>query len=49
QLAYREWHAVDIPETAMDGLFKQYMLNGEVPFWARDYAGGSSGSTTPAV
>ena len=38
QLAYREWHAVDIPETAMDGLFKQYMLNGEVPFWARSYA-----------
>ena len=38
QLAYREWHTDDIREADMDSLFKLYMLNGEVPFWARDYA-----------
>ena len=38
QLSYREWFGDDIPESAMDSLFKLYMLNGEVPFWARDYA-----------
>lgn len=38
QLAYREWFGDDIPESAMDALFKSYMLNGEVPFWARQYA-----------
>ncbi len=38
QLAYREWFGDDISDTAMDPLFKSYMLNGEVPFWARQYA-----------
>ena len=38
QLAYREWFGDDIPDSAMDTLFKSYMLNGEVPFWARSYA-----------
>ena len=38
QLAYREWFGDDLPESAMDALFKSYMLNGEVPFWARQYA-----------
>ena len=38
QLAYREWFGDDIPDSAMDTLFKSYMLNGEIPFWARHYA-----------
>ncbi len=38
QLAYREWHGEDIPESAMDSLFDLYMIDGEVPFWARHYA-----------
>lgn len=38
QLAHDEWFGESIPESAMDALFKSYMLNGEVPFWARQYA-----------
>ncbi len=38
QLAYREWFGDDIPESAMDALFKSYMMDGEVPYWARQYA-----------
>ena len=38
QLAYREWFSEDISESAMDGLFESYMLDGNVPFWARHYA-----------
>ncbi len=38
QLAYREWFGDDIPESAMDGLFDSYMLDGEVPYWARHCA-----------
>jgi len=38
QLAYREWHHKDLPETHVDRLFNAYMLNGDVPHWARHYA-----------
>ena len=38
QLAYREWFGEDISESATDGLFESYMLDGEVPYWARHYA-----------
>ena len=38
QLAYREWFGEDISESAKDGLFESYMLDGEVPYWARHYA-----------
>lgn len=38
QLAYREWFGDDLPESAMNPLFKSYMMYGEMPFWARQYA-----------
>ncbi len=38
QLAYHEWHGVDIVESRFDGLFSDYMINGVVPHWARHYA-----------
>ena len=38
QLAYSEWFGDDLPESAMDPLFKSYMMYGEVPFWARQYS-----------
>lgn len=38
QLAYREWHGKDLPETLVARLFSDYMLRDEVPHWARHYA-----------
>ena len=38
QLAYREWHGKDLPEELISRLFKSYMLDNEVPHWARHYA-----------
>jgi len=38
QLAYREWHDVDLPESLVDRLFHDYMIHDEVPHWARHYA-----------
>ncbi len=38
QLAYREWHGRDLPETMMDRLFATYMLHSQIPPWARHYA-----------
>lgn len=38
QLAYREWHDKDLPDTMTDRLFYHYMIHGEVPHWARHYA-----------
>ena len=38
QLAYREWHDEDLPESQVDSLFNAYMINSEVPHWARHYA-----------
>ena len=38
QLAYREWFGADLPEALVSRLFTTYMLNNEVPHWARHYA-----------
>jgi hypothetical protein len=38
QLAYREWFGKDLPEALVARLFTDYMLQGEVPHWARHYA-----------
>jgi hypothetical protein len=38
QLAFREWHGKDLPETMVSRLFTDYMLRDEVPHWARHYA-----------
>ncbi|MEQ8504424.1 MAG: hypothetical protein RIB80_03795 [Rhodospirillales bacterium] len=38
QLAYREWHQEDLPESQIDRLFNEYMIDNIVPHWARHYA-----------
>lgn len=38
QLAYREWFGHDLPEALVARLFSAYMLQNEVPHWARHYA-----------
>ncbi|MAN79895.1 MAG: hypothetical protein CMM77_12060 [Rhodospirillaceae bacterium] len=38
QLAYREWHDEDLPESQIGGLFQEYMIDGTVPHWARHFA-----------
>ncbi len=38
QLAYRAWHGSDMPDTMADQLFASYMLDNQVPNWARHYA-----------
>lgn len=38
QLAYYEWHGQDLPEALVDQLFTAYMVNDQVPHWARNYA-----------
>ena len=38
QLAYRDWFGQEISDSAMDGLFEFYMLDGQVPQWARHFA-----------
>lgn len=38
QLAYRDWHNEDLPEYMVDRLFHGYMIDNDVPAWARHYA-----------
>lgn len=38
QLAYHEWFGRDLPEAMVADLFSAYMLNNDVPHWARHYA-----------
>ena len=38
QLAYKEWFGEDLPEALVARLFSSYMLDSEVPHWARHYA-----------
>ena len=38
QLAYKDWHDQDLPEALISQLFTSYMLDNEVPHWARHYA-----------
>ncbi len=38
QLAYLAWHGREMPEAANNSMFRAYMLDGQVPAWARHYA-----------
>jgi len=38
QLAYHDWFGAEMTTEASDGVFRAYMLRGEVPAWARRYA-----------
>jgi hypothetical protein len=38
QLAYYAWHGEEMPEGLCDTLFRAYMLDNQVPHWARHYA-----------
>ena len=38
QLAYMAWYGKELPEEACDRLFRSYMLDSEIPVWARHYA-----------
>ncbi|MHA1151358.1 MAG: hypothetical protein ACTSQ7_01610 [Alphaproteobacteria bacterium] len=38
QLAYMAWFGEEMPEAANDPIFRSYMLEGQVPAWARHYA-----------
>ncbi len=38
QLAYRDWYDRELPEEMNDRLFQAYMLYGQVPEWAEEYA-----------
>jgi len=38
QLAYHDWYGQDLPVALIDRLFQGYMLRGEVPHWAREFA-----------
>jgi len=38
QLAYFEKHQQEMPKAATDRIFRAYMVQSEVPYWARDYA-----------
>jgi hypothetical protein len=38
QLAYRDWFGNNLPEETFSRLFSSYMLDNDVPHWARHYA-----------
>jgi len=38
QLAYAEWHGHELPQSDCGQLFHSYMLHGDTPDWARQYA-----------
>lgn len=38
QLAYHDWHGRDVTPDAINRLFRTYMMENEVPHWARHYA-----------
>ena len=38
QLAYYEWHGCDMPEAATDSLFHGFMMQNQVPPWAKHFA-----------
>ena len=38
QLAYDDWFGFDMPAAQTDRIFAAYMLHGDVPHWARNYA-----------
>ena len=38
QLAYHEWYDQEMPDHISDRLFQAYMLHGQVPHWAHEFA-----------
>lgn len=38
QLAYYDWHGEELPSQECDAIFRLYMLQGQIPAWARNYA-----------
>lgn len=38
QLAYREWHGHDMTEEVCNEVFRLYMIQGDIPGWARHYS-----------
>ena len=38
QLAYRDWFGKDLPESAANGIFRRFIVQGNTPHWARQYA-----------
>ncbi len=38
QLAYHEWFGQDLPNYLVDRVFRAYMVEDHVPYWARHYA-----------
>ncbi len=38
QLAYQDWFGKNLPEETFSRLFSSYMLDNDVPHWARHYA-----------
>ncbi len=38
QLAYKDWFGADLPTAEIDSVFGSYMIQNQVPVWARHYA-----------
>ena len=38
QLAYFDWHGEDMPDSMLSTVFRRYMVSGDIPHWARNYA-----------
>ncbi len=38
QLAYFAWHGQNMPDSICDQVFRDYMMDGRMPHWARHYA-----------
>ncbi len=38
QLAYRDWFGREMPESAANGVFRRFIVQGNTPHWARLYA-----------
>lgn len=38
QLAYRDWFGREMPESAANGVFHRFIVQGNTPHWARQYA-----------
>ena len=38
QLAYKNWYAADLPESKINHIFNEYMINGIIPIWVTYYA-----------
>ena len=38
QLAYFDWYGEEMPKSLLSRVFQQYMIRGDIPHWARNYA-----------